>query len=288
MNGARNGPRLRRRTLAALLATSGTAGLAAGCGPSPVSTSPDVAHDPLAELDPATWGARSAEEMRALPVQGEAQELSTWSGIGGEDSALDPARDMVMTYLETAYLSPAELRELDDETAYDRVSGAAPTYWKDALREAWENGGRPFYAFTLAEPFRTVGRPAICADWFRAERDDGPALAVGTTLAWTAIDTSTRRVGVLAYRVGIVIDLDGEGRATGGDLRLTLHGLDGCAMADQGGLVVPALAADERHLAVQEATHELVLAAPRIPLEQLLDEDPPSLAGDEETYLGCD
>lgn len=283
-----NEPRLRRRTLAALLAASGTAVLAAGCGPSPVPTSPDVAHDPLAELDPATWGARSAEEMRALPVQGEAQEMSTWSELGGKDSTLDPVRDMVMTYVEAAYLSPVELRGLDDETAYDRVSGAAPMYWADALREAWENGGRPFYAFALAEPFRTAGRPAICADWFRAERDDGPALAVGTTLAWTVLDTSTRRVGVVAYRIEIVIDLDAEGGATGGDLRLTLHGLDGCAMAEQGGLVVPALAADERHLAVQEATLELVLGAPRIPLEQLLDEDPPPLTEDEETYLGCD
>lgn len=283
-----NEPRLRRRTLAALLATSGTAVLAAGCGPSPVPTSPDVAHDPLADLDPATWGARSAEEMRALPVQGEAQQLSTWGELGAQDSALDSARDTVMTYLRVAYLSPAELRALDDETALDRVSAAAPTYWTDALHKAWENGGRPFYAFALAEPFRTVGRPAICADWFRAERADGPALAVGATLAWSVIDSSTRAVGLLAYRVGIVVDLDGEGRATGGDLRLTLHGLDGCAMSEQGGLVVPALAADERHRAVQEATHELVLAAPRIPLEQLLAEDPPPLAGDEETYLGCD
>src|SRR5699024_35819 len=102
-----------------------------------------------------------------------------------------------------------------------------PRVWRDALHEAWGSGDRTFYALALAEPFRSVGRPAICADWFRTEGDGGPALALGTTIAWTAIDTSTRAVGVLACRLGIVVDLDAQGGLSAGTVRLTLHGLDG-------------------------------------------------------------
>jgi hypothetical protein len=280
--------RLPRRALASLLAASGGAVLTAGCGPSPVATSPEVARDPLAVLDPALWDARSAEELRALPVQGAAAELSTWSELGPEAAVLDPARDLLLGYLEAAYLAPAALRGLEDEESLERVSAAAPEFWRDSLRTAWDDGSRSFYALTLAAPFRPVGRPALSAGWFRTETDEGPALALGTTIAWTALETATRAVGVLAYRVGILLGLAPDGSAVGGSLRVTVHGLDGCATAEQDGLLVPALAADERHRAVQRATRERVLGRPRIPLPELLDEESALFAADAETHLGCD
>lgn len=282
-------PRPRRRALASLLAISGGALLTSGCGgPAPVATSAEVARDPLAVLEPEKWDARSGEELRALPVQGASQELGTWAELGAEDSAVDAARDQLITYLTAAYLDPASLRGLSDEEALDHISRSTPEFWRDALREAWSNGNRSYYALDLAEPFRTVGLPAISADWFRTERDGGPALALGTTIAWTAIDTETRAVGVLAYRLGIVLDLDADGGATGGSLRLSIHGLDGCGMAEHGGLLVPALAQDAQHRAVQEATQEQILGAPRIPLSHLLDEDSSTFAGEEETFLACE
>ena len=278
--------RPRRRSLAALLTASGGAVLLGGCGgPSPVPTSAQVARDPLAALDAAHWDARSAEELRALPLQGAAEELETWADLGAEDSAVDTAREQLTGFLGAAYLDPSALRGLSDQDALDHVSSATPEFWRDALHEAWGGGDRTFYALALAEPFRSVGRPAICADWFRTEGDGGPALALGTTIAWTAIDTSTRAVGVLACRLGIVVDLDAQGGLSAGTVRLTLHGLDGCAMGEHEGLLVPALADDDRHRAVQQATREQILDAPRTPLADLLDEDSALFAGDEETFL---
>jgi hypothetical protein len=54
------------------------------------------------------------------------------------------------------------------------------------------------------------------------------------------------------------------------------------------GLLVPALADDDRHRAVQQATREQILDAPRTPLADLLDEDSALFAGDEETFLECE
>lgn len=279
-------PRPRRRTLAALLAVTGTAATAAGCtGPSPVPTSPDVAHDPMADLDPENWDARSAEEMRALPVQGAAEELGSWGELGPEDTALDPARDTLMAFLEAAYLDPDALHGMEDGAALDHVTAATPEFWADSLPGSWDEGLRHLYAFTPAEPFRTVGRPWICADWFRSERDGGPALALGAVIAWTMIDATTRAVGVLAYQLGAILDLDREGTATEGSLRVVVHGFDSCATDEQGGLVAPAIAEDAEHRAAQEATTELVLSAPRIPLEALMDEDSDRFAGDQGTVV---
>lgn len=286
---AARGPRIGRRSLVPLLAASGGAVLVAGCGgPEPVPTSAEVARDPLAVLDPDLWNARSAEELRALPVQGDASELSTWGDLGGEESAVDAARDMLVDFLGIAYLDPESLRGMDDEETFDHVSEAAPAFWRDALRSAWDDGSRAFYALALAEPFRTVGRPAICADWFRAEQESAPVLALGVTVAWSTIDTGTRAVGVLAYRLGIVLDLEGDGSAGGGGLKLTIHGLDGCGLAEHEGLLVPALEDDERHRAVQEATHTSVLSSPRVPLEHLLDENSSLFTTDDETFLQCE
>lgn len=280
------GPQPRRRTLAALLALSGTVATAAGCtGPSPVPTSPDVARDPMAALDPGNWDARSAEELRALPLQGAAEELDSWGELGTDDTALDPARDTLMAFLEAAYLDPAALHGMEDGAALDHITAATPEFWADSLPTSWDEGLRHLYAFTPAEPFRTVGRPWICADWFRTERNGGPAIALGAVVAWTMIDASTRAVGVLAYQLGAILDLDAEGTATEGSLRVVVHGLDTCATDEQGGLVAPAIAEDAQHRAAQEATTELVLSSPRIPLEALMDEDSDRFAGDQGTVV---
>ena len=282
-------PRPRRRALASLLAASGGVLLAAGCGRTgPVPTSPEVPRDPLASLDPQQWNARSAQGLRALGVHGAADDLETWADLGAAEAFLDPARDAVVGFVGAAYLSPTELGALGHEAAHDRVAEAAPEFWHEGLREAWDGEDRPFYAAALAPPFRVVGRPAIAADWHRTEHDGGPALALGATIAWTAIDTGSRAAGQFAYRVGIVAELDEGGAATAASIRVTLHGLDACGIAEHEGLLVPALTDEESHRAVQEATWDEVLASPRIPLEQLLDEGSSAFSEDGTTFLPCD
>src|SRR5699024_6335934 len=124
-------PRPRRRSLAALLTASGGAVLLGGCGgPSPVPTSAAVARDPLVALDAAHWDARSAEELRALPLQGAAEELETWADLGAEDSAVDTAREQLTGFLGTAYLDPSALRGLSDQDALDHISSATPEFWR--------------------------------------------------------------------------------------------------------------------------------------------------------------
>lgn len=125
-------PRLRRRSLTSLLAVSGGMLLATGCGSArPAPTSAEVSRDPLAVLDPGDWNARSAEELRALDVQGAAGQLETWAELGAAESFLDPARDTVTGFVGTAYLSPEELSGLDHEAAHDRVAEAAPEFWQE-------------------------------------------------------------------------------------------------------------------------------------------------------------
>lgn len=279
-------PRLRRRTLSALLAVTSAGVSLAGCSsPSPVPTSADVARDPMAGLDPANWDARSAEEMRSLPVQGDAAELSTWGDLGDDESVLDPARDMLMTFLGVAYLDPDALHGLEDAQAKDRLLAVTPEFWKDTLRESWDDGVRHLHAFTLAEPFRTVGRPWICADWHRAERDDAPVLALGCMVSWTVIDPTTRTVGVLAYQFSAILELNAQGEAIEGAFLVVVHGLDICLTDEQGGLVAPALGDGERHRAAQKAALENVLTDPRIPLETVLDEEDSLWMGNPQTYV---
>lgn len=280
---------MRRRSLAALLTVPGALLLATGCGgPRPVPTSTAVARDPLASLDPAVWNARSAEELRGLSIHGAAEDLEGWADLGADDSVLDSARDLLITYLSAAYLAPEDLRGLDDEAAHDHIARNSPQFWRNGLRAAWDDGNRLFYAIALAEPFRTVGRPALAADWHRTEHEEGPALALGATIAWSAIDTETRAVGLFAYRLGILARIAEDGSAADATIRLTIHGLDGCGIAEHEGLLVPALADDEQHRAVQKATREKVLASPRLPLEDLLDQDSTLFAGDDLTYVTCD
>ncbi|MGO1228077.1 hypothetical protein ACT3SQ_07685 [Brachybacterium sp. AOP42-C2-15] len=280
---------MRRRSLAALLTVPGALLLTTGCGgPRPVPTSTDIARDPLASLDPAVWNARSAQELRGLSIQGAAEELDGWADLSADDSVLDSARDLLTTFVSAAYLAPEDLRGLDDEAAHDHIAKNSPEFWRDGLRTAWDDGNRLFYAIALAEPFRTVGRPALAAGWHRTEHEEGPALALGATIAWTAIDTATRAVGLFAYRLGIVAQIAEDGSVADAAIRLTIHGLDGCGIAEQEGLLVPALADDELHRAVQKATKEEVLASPHIPLDDLLDQDSPLFAGDDLTYVTCD
>lgn len=281
-------PRLRRRTLTALLAASGGALLVTGCGPSPVATSSDIPRDPLSALDPALWDARTAEELRALPVQGDAGEIESWGDLGADDATLDPARDALTTFVSACFLDPVALRGLDEAASLEAVTAAAPEYWADPLSAAWDDGLRPLYAFAPAEQFRSVGHPLLCADWVRTERDGEPSLVLGAVIAWSVIDTTTHGVGLVAYQVAANMTLDGSGKPTAGSLRVVVHGLDGCASDETGGQVVPAIADDEQHRELQQTVTEHILADPRIPQEILFDEDADLYDVELVTYLGCE
>ncbi|WP_122939243.1 hypothetical protein [Brachybacterium sp. EE-P12] len=279
--------RPRRRALAPLGLLASTALLTPACSPSPVPTSGDVPRSPLAALDPADWDARTAEELLALPLDGAAEELETWAGIGAREGDVAASREAIVDFVAAAYLSPEELRGLDDAATLDRLTARTPEAWLDPLRTAWEDGGRPFYSIALAEPFRTVGLPALSASWHRAEQDGAPVLALAATIAWAVIDTGTRAVGVIAHRLGLIAELDDSGGLVDGHLRVTMHGLDGCGIEENEGLLVPALADEDAHRSVQEATRQDVLGAPRIPLAEVLEEDSALFAGDDRTYLTC-
>ncbi|GAA1488658.1 hypothetical protein [Brachybacterium sacelli] len=277
---------VRRRGLAGL-AASGTALLAAGCGPTGPATAEQVPRDPLASLDEARWDGRSLEDVLALPLAGDAAELETWADLGAEDAAVDPARRALTDFLAVAYLSPEALHGLDDAEARARIEAAAPAYWQDVLAEAWDGGARHLYAFALAEGFATVGRPALAMAWFRGQRDDTPLLLLGGTLAWSVLDTRTHAVGVIAYRLGVVADLAADGTASTATIRVTIHGLDGCAIQDRGGMVVPALGEEAEQRTAQQATMDTVIASPRVVREDLLDPDSTALAGDDATNVLC-
>lgn len=282
--------RLPRRSLAPLGLTAlglATLPLLAACSPDPVPTSSDVPRSPLAALDDADWDAHSAKELIALPLEGAAEELETWAEIGGEDDAVAPAREAIADFVEAAYLSPEELRDLDHAATLERLLARTPEAWRERLRTAWEEGERPFYTVALAEAFRTVGLPALSASWYRTEQEAAPVLALGATIAWAVIDTESRAVGVIAHRLGILAELDADGGIADGRLVVTIHGLDGCGIEQSEGLLVPALEDGDSHRGVQEATVEDVLGAPRIPLEALLDEDSPVFAADGSSYLLC-
>lgn len=289
-------PQVRRRDLTGLLALSGTALLAAGCNrdPGPVPTSSDIPRDPLAQLDEVRWDGRSAQDVLALPITGSADELAAWADLGADDAVLDPTRQALVTFLEAAYLAPGVLRDLDASEVFTQVDASTPEYWHDLLRTAWDDGDRHLYAFALAESFATVGRPAIAMDWFRAERDGAPVLLLGGTIAWSVVDTQTHAVGVIAYRMGIVADIDvdraaGEvGSATSASIRVSIHGLDGCGLRDADGLVVPALTDAEEHRAAQQATMETVISSPRIPQEDVLDLESAIFSANDATNILCD
>ncbi|MDN5686740.1 MAG: hypothetical protein L0G94_08680 [Brachybacterium sp.] len=280
-------PLVRRRDLAGLLAASGTAALAAGCGRSRVPTSDEVPRDPLATVDEARWDGRTLADVRALPVTGTAADLEAWADLGPDDGAVAPVRHALTDFLAGAYLSPDALQGLDDAAARAQITAATPSYWQDVLRQAWDGGERHLYAFTLAEGFATIGRPALAMDWFRGQRDGTALLLLGGTLAWSVLDTDTHAVGVIAYRLGVVADLRPDGLASTATIRVTIHGLDGCGLREQGGLVVPALGDDAEHRAAQQATMDTVIAAPRIRREDLLDPASAALSGDDATNVIC-
>lgn len=280
-------PLVRRRDLAGLLAASGTAALAAGCGRNQVPTSEEVPRDPLASLDGARWDGRTLADVLALPLTGAAAELEAWADLGPDDAAVDPVRHALTDFLAAAYLSPDALHGLDDAAARAQIGAAAPTYWQDVLHQAWDDGERHLYAFTLAEGFATIGRPALAMDWFRGQRDGTALLLLGGTLAWSVLDTTTHAVGVIAYRAGVVADLRADGTASTATIRVTIHGLDGCGLREHDGLVVPALGQDTGHRAAQQATMDTVIAAPQIRREDLLDPDAAALSGNDATNVLC-
>lgn len=280
---------VRRRDLAALLTVSGGLLLGSACSPAtaPVPTSPDIDRDPLADLDPQLWPARSAAEMLEVPLAEDLPDSEAWSQLGADDD-LQQARQQLVDFLSVAYLDPEPLSALDDDAAHARVAEAAPEFWQEELQESWDGGTRYFYAIAFAEGFRSVGRPAIAVQWLRGENEDGgPTLMVGGTLAWTVLDTGTRAVGVIAYRYGIVADLTEDGALEQALLRVTIHGVDGCETFDEG-LLVPALADTEPHRAAQERTHEAIIASPQVSREDLVHPSSPLFSGDKTTNILCD
>ncbi|WP_193105059.1 hypothetical protein [Brachybacterium sp. FME24] len=289
-------PRVRRRDLTGLLALSGTALLASGCNrdPGPVPTSSDIPRDPLAQLDEVRWDGRTAQDVLALPITDSADELNAWADLGTDDATLDPTRQALVTFLEASYLSPRVLSDLDAAETFTHVDASTPGYWHDLLQTAWDDGDRHLYAFALAEPFATVGRPALAMDWFRAERDSVPVLQLGGTIAWSVVDTQTHAVGVIAYQLGIVADIDlrGEagdaGSATSASIRVSIHGLDGCGLRDADGLVAPALTDTAEHRAAQQATMDSVIASPRIRPEDVLDLESAAFSANDATNILCD
>lgn len=278
---------VRRRDLTALLAVPGGALLGTACSPgaAPVPTSPDIDRDPLADLDPQLWPARSGPEMLELPIEGETPGSEPWSGLNAED-ALEPARKQLVDFLTTAYLEPGELSGLDDSAARERVSAVTPRFWQEDLSAAWDGGDRYFYAIAFAEPYRVVGRPAIAVQWLRGD-DDAPTLLVGGTIAWTVLEATTRAIGVIAYRYGIVAALDTDGSMHGATLRTTINGLDRCQTAEEGGVLVPALADSDAHRAAQERTLETVIGSPQVAREDLADTESELLTGDAGTNASC-
>src|SRR5699024_35820 len=198
-------------SLAALLTASGGAVLLGGCGgPSPVPTSAQVARDPLAALDAAHWDARSAEELRALPLQGAAEELETWADLGAEDSAVDTAREQLTGFLGAAYLDPSALRGLSDQDALDHVSSATPesggtrctrrgaagiapsTRSPSRSRSAASAARRS--APTGSAPRGTAARPSRWAPPSPGPRSTpAPGPSACSPVAWASSSTSTRR-----------------------------------------------------------------------------------------------
>lgn len=281
---------MRRRDLAALLTASGGLLLAPACSPrtSPVPTSPDIDRDPLADLDPQLWPARSGAEMLEVPLEDGAPDSEAWSQLGA-DGDLDAARQQLIDFLTVAYLDPEPLGALDDDAARARVAEAAPPFWQEELEQAWDSGDRYLYAIAFAEGFSCVGRPAIAVQWLRGENEDGgPVLLAGGTLAWTVLDTGTRAVGVVAYRYGIVADLAPDGELEEARFHITAHGLDSCETFHGGGLLVPALADTEQHRAAQQSTHETVIASPQVGRDALEDPDSELLSGNDVANTGCD
>lgn len=280
---------VRRRDLAALVTVSGGALLGSACSPptAPVPTSPDIDRDPLADLDPQLWPARSGAEMLDLPIEGDDADAEAWSQLETDD-ALESTRQQLVDFLTTAYLEPEQLSGLDDPAARERVSAVTPSFWQEDLERAWDGGDRYFYAIAFAEPYRSVGRPAIAVQWLRGDEDGAPMLMVGGTIAWTVLETTTRAVGVVAYRYGIVAALDTDGSMHGANFRITINGLDGCGTSEEGGVLVPALADSDSHRAAQERTREMIIGSPQVGREALVDTESELLQGDEDTNTSCE
>ncbi len=275
----------RRRILLTALAAS-PALLAVGCGPSPVATSSQVPRDPLAELDPQVWNARTAEELRALPIQGAAVGLEGWQELGEDDSTLDDLRDEITTFVDTAYLSPARQQDLDPAEREALMLETVPQTLAEKVTSTWAERRGHFLSFALAPNFRTVGAPAIAAGWHRASDDGTPALVLAATIAHTVIDTTTRRVGVMAIQVGLVAAMETDGSPAPGRLHVLLHGLDDCATDAANALLTPALEEAENHEAAQRATMAEVIEHPVIAPEDVL-EDSGTFTADHRTYVEC-
>ena len=281
--------RLRRRDLSAALVASGAVLLGAtSCsGSEPVPTSTDIARDPLAEFTDPPWNARSVEDLLALPIAEADPDSAPWQDLELDDADLAGAREVLTTYIGRAHLDPRALQELGDLAAIEaHLLEVTPEFWQDGVSSNFSESTPYFVAMVLAQDFRTIGRPALAAAWYRGSREEYPTLALGVTLAWSVIDAETHDVGVIAYRLGISALLDSSGSIDNALMKTTIHGMDLCEMGSDG-WIIPTITGSSAHRTAQEMTFSRVLESPVIERGLIDDEDAEIMDGPGATNRNC-
>lgn len=268
-------PRPRRRDVSTALFASGSVLLgAAGCsGAEPVPTSTDIPRDPLAEYTDPPWNARGVEDLLALPIAEADPDSAAWQDLELGDADLAGAREVIAEFLGTAHLDPRTLQdlgELDEIEAH--LVERTPEFWQDGVTGMFTDATPYFAAVVLAPRFRTIGRPALAASWYRGSREETPTLALGATLAWSVIDAESHDVGVIAYRLGATALLDSAGGIDNALMKTTIHGMDLCEMGGDG-WIIPAITDSPAHRTAQELTVSRVLESPEVELPRVDDED---------------
>lgn len=296
--GRRTVPSRRRAAWPAAVALVVAAALP-GCEPSGSTTDPsssaaapaaDAPRDVLAETDRSVWTVTDSATLLALDVDSSAVDTAAWDADGIDSAAIEATRSALADYLSVSMFDPDALRETDDADDEKAIVDAAPTVWKDKLTEQWSTDNRRFYAIEFAEPYRVIGTPRGALTWRLAQIDDGHALTLGGTVAYSVIDTRTGDTGAFAVRVGVVATPAAAGSDTPSTatIRVTLNGQDIC-QTDQGdGTIVPAIGTAEDAQAAQKAVMDSVIANPDVSPEALADEDSDELRGDVTTAVVCD
>ena len=281
--------RLRRRDLSAALVASGAVVLGAtSCsGSEPVPTSTDIARDPLAEFTGPSWNARSVEDLLALPITEADPDSAPWQDLELGDADLAGAREVLTAYIGRAYLDPRALQEIGDLGAVEaHLLEVTPEFWQDGVTGMFAEATPYFTAVVLAARFRTIGRPALAASWYRGSREESPTLALGVTLAWSVIDAETHDVGVIAYRLGVSALLDSSGSIDNALMKTTIHGMDLCEMGSDG-WIIPTITGSPAHRTAQEMTFSRVLESPVIERDLIDDEDAEIMDGPGATNRNC-
>ncbi|UYG17399.1 hypothetical protein BRM3_02905 [Brachybacterium huguangmaarense] len=268
------------------------------CEPSPTTDTPspttapaaDAPRDVLADLDRSVWSATDTTSLLALDIDSSAVDTAAWDADGIDSKAIEATRSALADYLSTAMFDPDALRETDDADDEQAIIDAAPTVWKDKLKEQWSADNRRFYAIEFAEPYRVIGAPRGALTWRLAELDDGHTLTLGGTVAYSVIDTRTGDTGAFAVRVGIVATPAAEGADTPSkaSIRVTLNGQDICQTDAGDGTIVPAIGTADDAQAAQKAVMDSVIASPDVSADALAHDDSDELSGDVSTAVVCD